>query len=292
VVLAALSACVPKTVPPPPVTAMTVVELQQVVARGPFPDDACQEAWFLAVADTKKAATRLDVLTQQDSACASSTAKVRLVQLARADTLSWAAESRAPDVATRLELARFAATSKWEPGTSAVADLVLDPDENVRVLAVTAVRALRQTIAVGPLERSLANKPPRGDEERALLCTTLHEFNIDVAPAACRGVEPVPALEPPEGPGRPPPNHCRTQVNALTSPDSLTQARALLELAAPWVKVRLGCSVPNDTLLRLVQHGAPEVRSTAAMLLLWMNHPPDMRRTPKWGATVIAPEAR
>lgn len=285
-------ACAPKNIPPPAATAMTVVELQQAVARGPFPYDACQEAWFYAVADTKKAAARLDTLVAQDSSCASAIAKVRLIQLARSDTLSWAAESRASDVATRLELCRFAATSKWEPGTSAVADLVLDPDEGVRIAAVKAVRALRQTIAVGPLERSLAMKPPRKDEERAQLCTTLTEFNIDVPPAACRGLEPVEPPSPPDVPGKPPPNLCRTLITSLASPDFGTQSRALLELAAPWVQFRNGCSVPNDLLLRLVQQGAPEVRATAAMLLLWMHHPPDMRRTPGWGKLVISPEAR
>lgn len=294
VLLCSLLACAPKRVEPAVVaaTAMTVQELQKAVARGPFPYDACQEAWFMAVADTKKAAEQLDKLVAQDSACASATARVRLLQLARADTLSWAAETRANDAATRRELARFASTSKWEPGTSAVADLVMDPDESVRLEAVKAVRALRQSIAVGQLERSLLLKPPRNATERALLCTVLTEFNIDVPPAACRGLEPVPVPSPPDPPGKPPPNLCRTLITTLASPDPLTQARALLELAGPWVQVRDGCSVPNAPLLALVQTGAPEVRAAAAMLLLWMHHPPDMRRTPGWGKTVISPETR
>lgn len=290
----ALLACSPKRVEPDvaKVTAMSVAELQKVVARGPFPYDACQEAWFYAVVDTKKSAEQLDKLVAQDSACASAIARVRLLQLARADTLSWAAETRAPDAATRKELARFAATTKWEPGTSAVADLVNDADEGVRLEAVKAVRALRSSIAVGELEKSLASKPPRAAAERALLCTVLTEFNIDVPPSACRGLEPVPLPSLADPPGRPPPNLCRTLITNLASPDPLTQARAVLELAGPWVQQRLGCEVPSTPLLGLAQTGAPEPRAAAAMLLLWMNHPPDMRRMPGWPKSVVSPEAR
>lgn len=271
-------------------TAMSVADLQLAVARGPFPDDVCQAAWFYAVADTRKASEVLDVLVRQPSACAEAMARVRLVQLARADTLSWATESRAEDVATRLELARFAATSKWEPGTSAVADLVNDADAAVRQAAVTAIRALRQSIAVGQLEKSLLQKPPRAAEERAALCTALTEFNIDVPPAACRGLQPVAPFQPAEAVGKPPPNLCRTLISNLGANDPTVQRRALLELAEPWVLHRDGCSVSNAKVLSLVQRGAPEVRAAAAMLLLWSHHPADMRRVPKWVTTVIAPD--
>lgn len=272
---------------------MTVAELQKVVARGPFPDDPCQAGWFYAVADTRKAAERLDALVAEPRPCPFPLAKVRLVQLARTDQLSWAAESRAEDTETRLELARFAATSKWEPGTSAVADLVNDADPSVRQAAISAVRALRQSIAVGQLEKSLSLKPARSAEERALLCTALTEFNIDVPPAACRGLQPVPPPTPPEAPGRPAPNLCRTLVTSLASADATVVVRALLELAAPWVQLRLGCDVPNEQLLRLVQFSAsPEVRAAAALLALWKHHPADMRRTPAWTTTLVEPEAR
>jgi hypothetical protein len=288
-----LLTCAPKRVEPAATSAMTVTELQQVVARGPFPDDPCQAAWFFAVAGTTKAGERLDTMMAESATCPVPMARVRLVALARADTLSWAAESRATDTATRLELAKFAATSKWEAGTSAVADLVNDPDEGVRLAAVEAVRALRQSISVGALEKSLFTKPARAPPERALLCTVLTGFNIDVPPAACRGLAPVPAPSPPESVGKPPPNLCRTLITKLASADAATQVRALLELAGPWVQHREGCAVPTEPVLRLTQTAtAPEVRAAAAMLTLWMHHPPDMRRTPKWAATIISPEAR
>ena len=271
---------------------MTVKELQQAVARGPFPDDPCQASWFYAVAGTTKAGERLDAMMVQDAQCPVPMARVRLVALARADALSWAAESRATDTATRLELAKFAATSKWEPGTSAVADLVNDTDEAVRLAAVAAMRALRQSISVGALEKSLLTRPPRGNDERALLCTVLTDFNIDVPPAACRGLAPVPAPAERALVGKPPPNLCRTLITKLSSTDSGTQVRALLELTSPWVQHREGCTVPKELALRLTQQAvAPEVRAAAAMLTLWMHHPPDMRRTPMWGATIISPEA-
>lgn len=288
-----LLACAPKRVEPAATSAMTVKELQQAVARGPFPDDPCQAAWFFAVAGTTKAGERLDAMMAEPSTCAVSMARVRLVSLARADTLSWSAESRATDAATRLELAKFAATSKWEAGTSAVADLVNDADEAVRLAAVEAVRALRQSMSVGALEKSLLQRPPRAAGERALLCTALTEFNIDVPPASCRGLAPVPVPSSKEPVGKPPPNLCRTLITKLSDVDAGTQVRALLELAAPWVQHRDGCAVPNDVVLRLTQVAvAPEVRAAAAMLTLWMHHPPDMRRTPTWGATIISPEAR
>lgn len=288
-----LLACAPKRVEPAATSAMTVKELQQAVARGPFPDDPCQAAWFFAVAGTTKAGERLDTMMSEPSTCAVPMARVRLIALARTDTLSWGAESRATDTATRLELARFAATSKWEAGTSAMADLVNDLDEDVRVAAVDAVRALRQSISVGALEKSLIAKPQRSAAERALLCTVLTEFNIDVPPTSCRGLAPVPAPSPRESVGKPPPNLCRTLLTKLSADDAGTQLRALLELASPWVQNREGCSVPNEVVLRLTQQAvAPEVRAAAAMLTLWMHHPPDMRRTPTWGATIISPEAR
>ncbi|MDP1922883.1 MAG: hypothetical protein Q8L14_41955 [Myxococcales bacterium] len=288
-----LLACAPKRVEPAATSAMTVKELQQAVARGPFPDDPCQAAWFFAVAGTTKAGERLDTMMAEPSTCAVPMARVRLVALARTDTLSWGGESRATDTATRLELAKFAAISKWEAGTSAVADLVNDTDEAVRLAAVEAVRALRQSMSVGALEKSLLQKPPRAAEERALLCTVLTEFNIDVPPTACRGLAPVPAPSPKDPVGKPPPNLCRTLITKLSSADAGTQVRALLELAAPWVQHRDGCAVPNEVVLRLTQvAAAPEVRAAAAMLTLWMHHPPDMRRTPTWGATIISPEAR
>lgn len=288
-----VAACAPKRVEPVTATAMTVKDLQAVVARGPFPDDPCQAAWFYAVADTAKGGERLDALVREELPCPWPMARVRLVALARADTLSWGAESRAPDATTRLELARFAANARWEAGTSAVGDLANDPNEAVRMEAVQAVRALRQSISVGQLEKSLASKPPRGPEERALLCTALTEFNIDVPPSACRGLSPVPLPQPPEPVGRPPPNLCRTHLTALGAADAATQVRALLELAGPWVQHREGCEVPTALLLQLVQHApAQDVRAAAAMLTLWMHHPADMRRTPTFRAKVIAPDAR
>lgn len=288
-----LLTCAPKRVEQAATSAMTVKELQQVVARGPFPDDACQAVWFYAVAGTTKSGERLDTMMAENTACPVPMARVRLVALARTDALSWAAESRATDHATRLELAKFAATSKWEAGTSAVADLVNDADETVRIAAVEAVRALRQSISVGALEKSLLARPPRATDERALLCTVLTEFNIDVPPAACRGLAPAPVPAPKENVGKPPPNLCRTLITRLSSTDAGTQVRALLELTSPWVQHREGCSVPNELVLRLTQQAvAPEVRAAAATLTLWMHHPPDMRRTPTWGATIISPEAR
>lgn len=286
-------ACAPKRVEPAATAAMTVKELQLAVARGPFPDDGCVAAWFFAVADTRKAGEQLDAMVAAQPSCPRSMARVRLVSLARTDALAWGAESRAPDTATRLELARFAAMAKWQPGTSAVADLVNDADPAVRMAAVEAVRALRQSMSVGALERSLSATPQRPADERALLCTTLTGFNIDVPPAACRGLSRVPLPEPTAPVGKPPPNLCRTHVTNLASTDAGTQVRALIELAGPWVEHREGCEVPNELLLRLTQTAlAPEVRSAAAMLTLWMHHPPDMRAAPGWATTIISPEAR
>ncbi len=287
--LALSTACAPKQVRVAAVTAMSVADLQQVVARGPFSDDPCQAAWFYAVADTRKAGERLDALVAQAPTCPLPIARVRLVQLARTELLSWGAEARASDPATRLELARFAATTRWEPGTSAVADLVADEHPEVRLAAIAAVRALRLSIAAGQLEKSLSAKVPRPVDERALLCTTLTEFNIDAPLAPCRGLNPVevptPVVEP-----RPAPNLCRGLINALVSPNPAATRRALLELARPFVELREGCAVPNELVLRLVQTPpAPEVGSAAAMLLLWVNHPPAMRRAGKWSTQVVAP---
>jgi hypothetical protein len=269
---------------------MTVLELQQVVARGPFPDDPCQAIWFYAVAGTKKAADVMDAAMTRPSTCAAELARVRLVSLARSNQLSWAAESRAEDAATRLELARFAAMARWEPGTSAVADLVLDSDESVRVAAINAVRSLRASISVGQLERSLAIKPPRWPEERALLCTALTEFGVDAPAASCRGLSLVPLSAKDEPPGRPNPNLCRTLLTKAESTEPGAQLRAILELAAPWVRHREGCVVPSELALRLVQFAPEPNRAAAAMLTLWLNHPPDMRRAPSWPTTNITPD--
>ncbi|MCA2978496.1 MAG: hypothetical protein INH41_17325 [Myxococcaceae bacterium] len=288
--LLAWSACAPRRVAPPVVTGLTIAELQQVVAKGPLPDDPCQTAWFSAVADTRAAAEALDALVAAAPDCPVPVARVRLASLARADTLSWGAESRAPDAATRLHLARFAAQSRWEPGTSAVADLVLDPDPQVRLSAVAAVRALRLVIAAGALERSLATTPARPPDEKALLCTALAELGVD-PPRACGGLKPV-AVVPVEPPDRPAPNRCRALVTSLASPDATVQRRALLELTRPWVDVRLGCAVANEPLLRLVQQSPDAaVRAAAATLLAWKLHPPDMRRAPSWPSTLVEPEA-
>lgn len=273
-------------------TAMSVGTLQLVVARGPFPTDPCQAGWFHAVVDSPDSAAKLDELVAKELPCAVPIARLRLTQLARTDALSWGAETRAADVTTRRELAHFAASAKWDPGTSGVADLVLDADESVRVEALKAVRALRLSIAVGQLEKSLSLKPARRDVERALLCTILSEFNIDVPPAACRGLGRVELPEPVEPAGKPQPNLCRTVVTNLSAVDPATQIRALLELAQPWVTVHEGCSVPNVQLLHLVQNGAADVRAVAAMVLLWSHHPPELRRTPAWPKTVLEPEAR
>lgn len=283
-------ACAPKRVEAPPsATAMTIAQLQHVVARGPFPDDPCQAMWFYAVADTKKAGEVMDTLVEKASPCSAELARLRLLSLARTNVLSWGVESQAKSVATRLELARLAAIAKWDPGTSAVGDLVLDPDEQVRLAAIVAVRVLRASIVVGQLERSLAVKPPRWPEERAALCTALTEFGADAPASACRALSPVPLPAPPEPVGRPPPNLCRTLITNLESPNVGTQLRALLELAGPWVRVRRGCAVPNELVLRLVQFAPEENRAAAAMLTLWMNHPPDLRRTPTWPAIVVTP---
>jgi hypothetical protein len=290
VTLASLS-CAPKRVAPVVVTGQTIAELQQVAAKGPLPDDPCQAAWFSAVAETRRAAEALDAIVAAAPECPVSVARVRLVALARTDALSWAAESRAPDAATRFELARFAATARWEPGTSAVADLVLDADAGVRLAAIAAVKALRLIIAAGALERSLTATPPRSADEKALLCTTLAELGVD-PPRACGGLKPV-EVAAPEAPSRPEPNRCRALLTSMTNADPSVQRRALLELTRPWVDLRLGCEVGNEPLLRLVQQ-APDasVRAAAATLLLWKLHPPDMRRTPAWSRTLVEPEAR
>lgn len=75
----------------------------------------------------------------------------------------------------------------------------------------------------------------------------------------------------------------------LESPNHGTQLRAILELAGPWVRQHLGCAVPNELVLRLVQTAPEENRAAAAMLTLWMNHPPELRRTPSWPATIVTP---
>ena len=291
VVLAATLACTPKRVAPVVVTGQTIAELQQVAARGPLPDDSCQAAWFSAVADTRKAAETLDAIVANAPECPVPVAQVRLVALARTDALSWGTESRAADAATRFHLARFAATARWEPGTSAVADLVLDADAGVRLAAVAAVKALRLIIAAGALEKSLAASPPRSPDEKALLCTTLAELGVD-PPRACGGLKPV-EVAPPEPPVRPAPNRCRALVASLSGADGTVVRRALLELTRPWVEFRLGCDVENQPLLRLVQQSPDaSVRAAAATLLLWKLHPPDMRRTPGWPRTFVEPEAR
>lgn len=291
-VLALVMACTPKRVEQaaPSATAMTVAQLQQAVARGPFPDDPCQAIWFYAVAGTNKAGEVMDAMMTRPSSCASELARVRLVSLARSNQLSWAVESRAEDLATRLELARFAALAKWDPGTSAVSDLVLDADESVRVAAIIAVRSLRASIATGQLERSLASKPQRWPDERSQLCTALTEFGADAPAAQCRGLSLVPLPPKPEPPGRPPPNLCRSLITNAQSPEPGTQLRAILELASPWVRHREGCVVPPELALRLVQFAPEANRAAAAMLTLWMNHPPDMRRAPTWPTTNITPD--
>jgi hypothetical protein len=290
-VLVLLAACAPRRVAPAVVNGQTIAELQQVVARGPFPDDPCQAAWFYAVADTRKGAEALDAVVAAAPECPVPVAQVRLIAMARADTLSWAAESRAPDAATRFHLARFAATARWEPGTSAVADLVLDPDPGVRLAAVAAVKALRLAIAVGALERSLTATPPRSADEKALLCTTIAELGVD-APRACGGLRPVEVASP-QALERPAPNRCRALIGSLAATDPTVQRRALVELIRPWVETRLGCEVPNEPLLRLVQQSQDaSVRAAAATLTVWKLHPPDMRRTPNWSGTLVEPEAR
>lgn len=290
-VLLFVVACAPKRPDPAATsaTAMTIAQLQQVVARGPFPDDPCQAMWFYAVADTRKAAEVMDAVVQKPSPCADVLARLRLISLARTNQLSWGVEAQAADVATRLEVARLAPHAKWDPGTSAVGDLVLDVDEGVRLAAITAVRTLRASITLGQLERSLATTPPRWPEERAALCTAVTEFGADAPAAACRALSPVPLPGPPEPPTRPPPNLCRTHLTNLDSPNAGTQQRALLELAGPWVRDQLGCDVPNELLLSLVQFAPDENRATAAMLALWVHHPPALRRTPGWPTTIVTP---